>query len=212
MEREILVLQQMAKNYARGRGMPFVADDFAAYVLSEKSRSERKLKSFKLMLVDFFRVTLGDSRTQKGKARVEAQKNTEYIGEETGVDDEVVDVADPNSINLNSIDLLTFLKPHKIHRACFFLHKKYGLTMSEIAFCFGVTEGRISQLLKQVSDFSKHKKLIPTVIRDLKRAHRKASGPRPKPIEVKEVAGYRVMDIPIKRNGELCKITVCTRS
>jgi hypothetical protein len=103
-------------------------EDFISYAL-ERHLTDKKLPSFTFVLADFFRDKFGRS----GKNReFELKENQDVTVKPTQV-------------------ILTY--KNRVSNACFMLRYLWGFNTREIAQLFDVTDGWVSQKLKEAEDW-----------------------------------------------------------
>ena len=135
---DITRLKQYAFNEVKKFGRLDLLDDFTQFAAEAIVRGRKA--TVPQLFIDFIRDTLGDSRydgSRKPKSKsmvgLEYLKGTGYV--------------DKHSIDYNSITEFY----DGVERAILILYYKWGMTMAEVGDVLGVSEGRVSQIFKELS-------------------------------------------------------------
>lgn len=136
MNNELIGLRNRAKKLAKSKGMSDCADDFAqeAYLALARGRKAQ----LRELWVDFLRGTFGDNRSLKSIKRIIQYEDVLpevefYSDSEEGV------LWDSVLNNLSAEERLPIV-----------LYFQWGLTLKEIGYTIGVSEGRVSQQMTAI--------------------------------------------------------------
>lgn len=138
-ERNFLKLMGFARNVARRKGYHQHADDFAAEV-AIKTIEGRKASTEQLF-VDYLRKEYGDARLASGREKMRDRHAMQELAD-------TVAASTRNSAALEQ--LCGGFRIYGSSRAILVLYYKWGFHEAEIANCYGVTESRICQRLKEI--------------------------------------------------------------
>lgn len=142
--------RRQALSYARRDGFREAAD-FASYAVCEKITNPDRKFDLKYLLIDYKRAEFGNSRTLNGQAEIKARYSSEAIGSERA-DGTIVDIAaEPDDWLERLLARISRAKLSQEQRVLLLLLTWVGLSQTEIALVFGVTDGSISQKVTEIS-------------------------------------------------------------
>lgn len=165
-ENEVLKLMERARSVARKRGYTELADDFAQEVFISHARGWHQ--TIDQALSDFVRREHGNTRTPGGLARRLAKTRTvsldEPIGEEEGgtLLHECIPGAesDPDAKLDHGRSAELFTGTEAVLYDRIYLEEE---SQKEVAESMGVTQGRVSQLLKPIKTYIQHQAVMAEV-------------------------------------------------
>lgn len=129
-----------ARRHITKKNLPIQdADDFAQEALI-KIMNGRKTR-LKYILIDYLRANYSNPRAKSGKDKYNITTSYSELNEDTMSEPTYKDDLDFNALK-NTLD--------SKERAIVTLRYKWGFTEKEIGDCFGITEGRVSQHLKEI--------------------------------------------------------------
>lgn len=129
-----------AKSYAESKGYHELADDFSQVAAMALYRGRKA--TLPQLFTDYLRQEKGDPRSVRYEM---------YRSEYAAWLDYTMHEQETHSPVMSTVaweDSLSELEP--VTRACLVLSYEWGLTLKEIANCFGLSEGRISQVMTKV--------------------------------------------------------------
>lgn len=138
-------ITKQAKRWAHSNNFSELAEDMAQDVVISRLKNEKTKISF--LCVDFLRKQHGRKNSKTNSLRFE--EKVMYVP--------LTDQNTPTEDNVKNLNSAIDFDKYKHYldsrdRAIFILKFKWNLTETEIAECFGVSVGRISQKLSQIKE------------------------------------------------------------
>lgn len=141
-------LRLKALKVASRNGLGDLAQDFASYCLVRFY--EGRASDLKYMLIDFKRETFGDARRESGARKMQSNLGTAQT--DLVVNGLKKELESSNNTDLSFFHALDSINLKGIERACIVLEVFFGFEQKEIALCFGITRGRVSQILSKAKE------------------------------------------------------------
>lgn len=137
-----------AKEWARANGLHTDTEDMVQYVLMRLSQNRKA--SVRLICIDYVRSMYGRTGSRPYKNQKNKANEKRFYSEIT---DEAHGLEIAYNMDLGALDFNKFQDYlESKERAMLTLRFKWGMTETEIADCFGITEGRVSQKLSEIKE------------------------------------------------------------
>lgn len=136
------------RQWASDNGFEMDTEDMTQYVLLRLSQQRKA--SVKNICIDYVRSVYGRTGSKPNKNQQDKTNEKRFYA---AIDDELHGRDIEFKMNLQALDFNIFQEYlESKERAILTLRFKWGMTETEIADCFGVSEGRVSQKLTEIKE------------------------------------------------------------
>lgn len=160
---ELKQVMEIARMHANRKFKPYLADDFASYVMEDLTKQQFLKYNLTWLWATFLRKELGNGKQQNKSGKVNKKGEAKRQARLYPVDiDKVAPLIKDEGTSPDESDPLNVVLSHfkDRERAILCLYVKWGFTYDEIGHAFGFSRTRAGQIVQALEDKIRIKKLV----------------------------------------------------